>query len=262
MENKFTIKSYNDYIKAIDELWETSLNKNIYPEILKRGYAVPENIGKADLLIIGINPSFGKTENDIRTEYKHTFPCFEELKGSENKTTYWKEIFKFIPQNIKCEHIDLFTIREAEQNKINEIGSNSSGLDFLVKHMWITQQMIENVIKPKLIVLANRGAGAYFGKHPQYTWIGYDLEPYYIEGLETINSPKEEGELCSIAGFKKDAISRFFLSDEEFSNRYTELPEMKILFGCMQSPQGIPLKEEDKRTIQLKTIQSILNHLK
>ena len=124
MENKFTINSYNDYIKALDKLWDTSLNKNIYPEILKRGYAVPENIGKADLLIIGINPSFGKIENDIRTEYKHTYPCFEELKESENKTIYWKEIFKFITKNIKCEHIDIFTIREAEQNKINEIGIN------------------------------------------------------------------------------------------------------------------------------------------
>lgn len=262
MENKFTINSYNDYIKALDELWDTSLNKNIYPEILKRGYAVPENIGKADLLIIGINPSFGESHNDNTRKYKHTFARFERLKESQNITQYWKRIFKFIPQDTKCEHLDLFTIRETKQDEINKIGSNSLGLDFLVKHMWITQQMIENVIKPKLIVLANRGAGAYLGKHPQYTWIGYDLEPYCIEGLETINSPKEEGELCSIAGFKKDAISRFFLSDEEFNNRYTELPKMKILFGCMQSPQGIPLKEEDKRTILLKTIQSILNHLK
>lgn len=260
MENKLTIKSYNDYIKALDELWETSLNKNIYPEILKRGYAIPENIGKADLLIIGINPSFGKTENDIRTEYKHTFPCFEVLKKSQNITKYWKRIFSFIPPNIKCEHIDLFTIRNTEQKKINEIGINNLGLDFLVKHIWITQQMIENVIKPKLIIVANRGAGAYFGKNPKYTWIGYDLESYYIKGLEAINSPKEEGELCSIKGFKKNAICSFFLSDEEFNNRYTELPKMKILFGCMQSPRK-DLQKNDKRRIQLQTIQSILNNL-
>lgn len=260
MDNKFTINCYNDYIKALDELWETSLNKNIYPEILERGYAIPENIGKADLLIIGINPSFGKTDNDNTTEYKHTFANFKRLKESENKTNYWRKIFNFIPHDTKCEHIDLFAIREAEQKKINEIGNNSLGLDFLVKHIWITQQMIENVIKPKLIIVANRGASAYFGKNPKYTWIGYKLKPYYIEGLETINSPKEEGELCSITGFRKDAISRLFLSSEELQNKNSELYKMKILFGCMQSPRK-GLQKNDKRIIQLQTIQSILNNL-
>lgn len=261
MGNKLKINSFEDYVNALDDLWETSLGKNINTEILKRGYAIPERINKADLLIVGINPSYGNLDDINGNIFKHTFPCLDMLKKS--KDTYWKELCKIIPDNISCEHIDIFTLREARQTNIREIGLHSNpGLDFLVKHIWITQQMIENVIKPKLIVVANRAAGAYFGKFERYTWIGYKLKPHKIKGIETVNSPKEEeGELCFVSGFKDDAISRSFLSPEEFNKRYSELPSMKILFGCMQSPRGIPLNNNDKRRIKSSTIQAILNSL-
>ena len=186
MENE--IKTYLDYSEAINELWNKYQNKSDYPqeftgvleklkETLKLGIGICcEYKPNVDLLWMGINPSC--TDNE---PIEHPFPIFEEtLEKDEYCKMYWKTV-KGILMGCNCtkEHLDLFAIRKTPQDFLRKVGVNNEknpALHFLAEHLWLTQQFLENYLKPKVIVLANKAAGAYLGLDPRYVWMGYETE--------------------------------------------------------------------------------------
>ena len=184
MENE--IKTYLDYSEALNELWNKYQNKSNYPqeftgvleklkETLKLGIGICRDYKpNVDLLWVGINPSC--TDNK---PIDYPFPTFEETLMNPD-ITYWKTV-KRILTGCECtiEHLDLFAIRKTPQDFLRKVGVNNEknpALHFLAEHLWLTQEFLENYLKPKVIVLANKAAGAYLGLNQRYVWMGYDTK--------------------------------------------------------------------------------------
>lgn len=160
-------------------------------EIMSRGYAACETLESKSILIVGFNPSYGgSSENQM-----YRLPI--ETSG------YWGNVLKMIWEprkhvNLtnKAAYIDMFAFRETHQDIANkEIIQNPKLFPYVVEQISFTQELIENIIKPQIIVIKNQGAWAFWGKLPQFTWMGYKFE--HIE-----DTP--HGELCRIRGFRKD----------------------------------------------------------
>lgn len=87
-----------------------------------------------------------------------------------------------------------FTFRETDQNFLQkQILKKSEGLNFAVDQMKLSQEVIETIIKPKLVIVKNKESAAYWGKFADkgIYWMGYELE--LLQSLES-------GELYIIIG--------------------------------------------------------------
>lgn len=169
-----------------DALWGKYSGVN---EIMGRGYSAEMTISQKDILIIGFNPSFDNKPGNV------LYPLPPETKG------YWGSVNKMLlsaTTNLRsnAEYIDLFAFRETHQPVgTKEVIQNSALFPYVVEQVSLTQEIIENTIKPKVIVIKNKEAWAFFGKMPQFTWMGYNFE--HID-----DTP--HGELCRIRGFRPD----------------------------------------------------------
>ena len=205
------IMNYKDYSEALNALWNRYQNENKcseeftevlekLKETLKLGIGICRDYKpNVDLLWMGINPSCTDNKRIV-----HPFPTFEEtLENDEFCKGYWKTV-KRILMGCKCtkEHLDLFAIRKTPQDFLRKVGVNNEknpALCFLAEHLWLTQQFLENYLKPKVIVLANKAAGAYLGLS-SYVWMGYkktkvkpDLELSSGKVYKIIGIREEEG---------------------------------------------------------------------
>lgn len=179
-----------DINKELAAIWEEYAS--IDNEVLKeRGYLYCNNIQQKDILITGINPSF--TDNKKGQELPYEFMnC--------NSGRYWIPIKNMLKSN-ECDYInsaayfDLFYFRETNQKYIrNVILKHKDGLQFLVRQLRVTQQLMEEVIRPKVIIIKNKESYAYWGKLSDkgYIWMGYEFES--IGNCSC-------GEICRITGF-------------------------------------------------------------
>ncbi|MDL2224447.1 hypothetical protein LJB92_03950, partial [Bacteroidales bacterium OttesenSCG-928-M06] len=92
-------------------------------------------------------------------------------------------------------YLDMFYFREKEQGFLKKhILSNPDGIKFIVDQVNLTQHIIEDVIKPKVIIVANKESSAYWGKLAEegIIWMGYELE--FVQNMVC-------GELYKIVGF-------------------------------------------------------------
>lgn len=171
------IANYNDYRQALQSLWADYANESVLKDTLNLGIGIANSYqNNVDLLWMGINPSC--TDNEPISQ---PFPSFEQILSNPD-IPYWKTVKKILEGvsiNFKKEHLDLFAIRKTPQDFLRSIGTDredNPALHFLADHLWFTQQFLENYLKPKVIVLANKAAGAYLGLNPKYTWMGYNTE--------------------------------------------------------------------------------------
>ncbi len=158
------------------------------------GYVYCENEKQKDILITGINPSLRKDDNSNSYGYK-----FEDASG-----IYWNPIKKILKSESnkldythQAAYTDLFYFRRTDQKDLTKrILKHPDGISFLVDQLRITQQTIEEIIKPKVIVIKNKESYAYWGKLAEkgYIWMGYEFE--HIK-----DTPY--GEVCRIKGFIK-----------------------------------------------------------
>ena len=184
MENK--INNYLEYKAKIAALFN---GKYDLPEsaskIIELGYCISRDVqtDNIDVLIVGMNPS----EVGGPGEY----PSFDESITNPDGV-YWHAIKRYLCDEYKFEHVDLFALRETHQ---------------------------------------------YWGKLPEYTWMGYSYKPIKSE----INSVERDLELMEISGLSKKnqpPIGKLLCPDFE-----TNLVGTKILFaryqanGCPKSKQ-------------------------
>ena len=56
--------------------------------------------------------------------------------------------------------------------------ANNAGLTFIAEQLNLTQHIIEDIIKPKIIIVKNKESAAYWGKYAEkgIIWMGYELE--------------------------------------------------------------------------------------
>lgn len=162
-----------------------------------RGFAACYAEKQKDILIIGFNPHAGITEsNNI-----YLFPF--SLYG------YWGYVTKMIVSSglnlmRNSQYLDLFAFRESNQEiAIKEVIQNPTLFPYVVEQVSLTQEFIETIVKPRVIVIKDKASWAFFGKLPQFTWMGYSFEPY-------LNTPY--GEICKITGFsaKRDRVNKQF----------------------------------------------------
>jgi hypothetical protein len=175
--------------EKLNNLWSKDFINQLPNFIKDRGFVFSENNTQKDILITGINPSFREG-----AELGNSCFDFQLTLKEEKYDNYWGPIKKMVfdPENLidvreKSAYLDIFYFREKDQNKLKkEILKSNNGIQFLVEQLKITQQTIENIIKPKLIIVKNKESAAYWGKLSEQgvIWMGYKLDfvKSYISG--------------------------------------------------------------------------------
>lgn len=183
--------------EKLNNLWSKDLINQLPNFIKDRGFVFSENNTQKDILITGINPSFREGAELGNSGFDFQFTLKEEKYDN-----YWGPIKKMVfdPENLidvreKSAYLDIFYFREKDQNKLKkEILKSNNGIQFLVEQLKITQQTIENIIKPKLIIVKNKESAAYWGKLSEQgiIWMGYKLD--FVQSYIS-------GDLYEISGF-------------------------------------------------------------
>lgn len=183
----------------LSKIWGNSKFENI--QYLKdRGFVFCMNNEQKDILILGMNPSCRNGEEG----YQGASFCFSS--AIEKGDVYFSPIKRMllsennsIDLRQDCAYLDIFSFREKTQDKLKKEILVGDNIQFLVKQLEVTQDTIENVIKPKLIVIKNKEASVYWGllaEEENIIWMGYDLK--YIKDVK--NGEYEVGKLYKING--------------------------------------------------------------
>jgi len=193
----------------LQKTWDESL---LTSEIKERGFAFADPV-KADLLITGINPSWRNKLDEPKVNIHG--PAIENLKPEVWKArngkawdTYFGPIRKMLVDETRqinlldrVDYLDLFHFKEQNQRFLREniIKGQPDHIDFLRRELRLTQRIIEENIRPRLILVKNRESWAYWGKKEGCVWMGYQFEhirDYACNG-------KAWGELCRIVGLQQ-----------------------------------------------------------
>lgn len=198
------MKSYQtimDIIHRLSEIWNSDYISKLPLCVKDRGYALGNTQCQKDILITGINPSFREEDK----EGNLIWDIDKTLKGEEYDV-YWSPVRRLLHNdNIDLRdyatYLDIFYYREKDQKFLrSELLTSPDGIRFVVDQLNLTMNIIEQIIKPKLIIVKNKESWAYFGKYAQekgWIWMGYTFEPireypcgelYRISGL--LDSPE------------------------------------------------------------------------
>lgn len=167
---------------VLKKIWAENYIFELPDFIHKRGYCYSKNNSQKDLLITGINPSFREGSENFGS---FGFDIQDEFKNNKYDN-YWGPIKKMVYDEIqeidlrpKTSYLDVFYFREKNQKVLkNELLPNKYGLKFLAEQLNLTQHIIEDVIKPKLVIVKNKESSGYWGRLADKSifWMGYDLE--------------------------------------------------------------------------------------
>ena len=177
-------------IQRLNEIWSAPYMQTLPAQVKERGYGVNKEITAKDILIIGMNPAYHENEQGSQL-WDYNFAL-------QNNTDSY---FSLIRKMLKNETIDLcpqatisdlFYFRETDQNFLQKHLLNC--IPFVVDQVNLTMHIIEDIVRPKLIIVKNKEAAAYYGKLYQekgLVWMGYQFQ-------HIIDTPC--GELCRIVG--------------------------------------------------------------
>lgn len=174
-----------DYKDKVLDLWQKFkdiqvLNENGYE--YRKSPLLPKMIKKNAILFIGMNPAFSKKRKD---EIKKTEIEFYPIISDEIKDITYFEKFKDIASycsNVEWTHLDLFFLRETNQDVIKELSYDEKGISFLQAQLDISFDIINRAV-PRIIIVSNSLASEFFGKRklPKHSsldkiWLGVDLD--------------------------------------------------------------------------------------
>jgi hypothetical protein len=181
---KFSVKER--FESQINEIWDDERFNEIH--IKNRGYALQDEILQGALMFIGINPSHSGDKNE-RVYYTNgqdsiLHPYFKKFQDISSKV------------KIPWTHMDLLFVKETQQKEVEKIFSCRNGLEFIVRQLNISNQVIE-LAKPKIIVVNNSLARKFLGfeknKKENYDiWLDFDfifddkIGTYRIENHEPL----------------------------------------------------------------------------
>ncbi len=169
-EEKYLTKIRNLFEKYKGKMGDQALNC-----ILDRGFVSSLPNMNAEILICGINPS----DNGKRPENFH----FQALKNAPYFTTIHDIVSDCKDQNA-IDYLDLFCFRNTNQYDIWQFAKNPVGLKYIVDHLMLTQEIIEE-INPKVLLVFNKTAATFFGFHANPSdenpenkniWMGYKFK--------------------------------------------------------------------------------------
>lgn len=163
------MKETIDLKAEVEKIWSEP-NLEPIPEYLReRGYCYCNDVFRdgVKILIFGFNPSFDKRRA------KNGSGSFSFLGAMENpEPVYWSKISSMLADSETNFHNqtaywDLFSYRETSGQKVltDQILSKAEEpCEFVIKHIQLAQKIAE-AVKPKLIIVENHDAWAYFGKY-------------------------------------------------------------------------------------------------
>lgn len=231
------IKKEKDVCNAIEQIWNNKymdeLSKDM-PWLKTLGYAIAEP-HQADLLIVGINPSFNekdKEKNNPKTYGDARIHFYPENWINKDGKRCWNAYFGPLRKMLvdeqnginlinRFDYLDIFHYKHKEQAVLKQkILKKAEGVSFIIDELKLTQHIIENFIKPKLIIVNNKETWAYWGKLKDkgYVWMGYEFEKIRDYSY---------GELCRITGLQ-DSNDRIA---PEITNENTSLKGTYVLFS-------------------------------
>ena len=154
-----------DIKQNLDAIWSQNYIKSLPPQI-QRGYCFAENNEQKPILVTGFNPSFREGQNHTESSGY----CVDFFDSTHDN--YFSPIKKMLHDdelNIDLRndaaYMDLFYFQEQDQEFLRkQILPLADGIRFTIEQLNLTQHIIEDIIKPKLIVVKNKESWAYFGK--------------------------------------------------------------------------------------------------
>lgn len=174
------------YHKLIEQYEKENTNiSQELKELLAHGvyngaFSNPEGI-----LICGINPSYdNKEEKDL------PYNLLTECTGR-----YWKpyvEMANCFPENM-VGYLDIFPLRATDEKGFLRIVPTDLKAMLVAKF----EEIIENSLRPKLIVYTNKSTSYLWGTDEAHPWMGYKLLP-----IETEDSLSAKGCLYRIVGYQ------------------------------------------------------------
>lgn len=195
-----------DVEKRLLEIWGNDYSNTLPDNIKERGFCYCLNSEQRDILIIGFNPSFREGDNSTNCSFD-----FIKSINSVKYDNYFGPIKKMLFDSSKnidlrgqSAYIDLFYFREQQQEFFKkQILNEKQNFQFIIDQVNLTQNIIEKVIRPKLIIVKNKESWAYFGKlfdGKGWVWMGYEFE--FIQNMIC-------GELFKISGLitSKERVS-------------------------------------------------------
>lgn len=221
-------------LKEYDQIFEKYENATFGNILKERGYVFQydEDETNADLLFIGINPSYTEKHEGnehYRTSYDRNvkrsyFKPFSEINQELNNAK--------VNYNGVYTHIDLLVFRETKQEKVDELMRITDGCGFLIEQLEIAKNRLKH-ISPKVIIVSNAKASELMGKNRFF-------------------NDKTGEELGIWMGLN-------FIFDEEFgAHKVTNIPELEnsyFLFTSMLSGQrALDLGSKERLVWQVKRI--------
>jgi hypothetical protein len=175
--------------KFLKEIWEKDYMDTLPHWVKERGYCYSENTAAKDILITGINPSYKKGQDG-----SWVFDFQASVHDDKLDSRYWHRMRRMlvapgIDLRSRAAYLDIFYFRHTKAIDIKRKVNPSAGwLDFAIDQLKLTQHTIEEVIRPKVIVIANKESSAYWGKDEKYVGMGYTFakveHPYHKDMYE------------------------------------------------------------------------------
>ena len=170
-------------LKILWKNYENSFNETLR-KIISRGFCYTDIQTQNDILVTGINPSF-RINDEGNQEFCVSFDY--QRKKQEEKDRYFKSIdnlFVDEEDKKKVTYIDIFNFKHTDQKEIISLfcrEKENKGICFLAENLAITQIQIETIIKPKLIIVRNKGSWDFWGLNAKQdndsnVWMGYKFD--------------------------------------------------------------------------------------
>lgn len=224
-EKEVVEKTYME--SAYDLLWNKFGSSH---PILFRGYKIANNDEQKDILILGFNPRMIGNSKSIVYRFpdvEHPYPYLvKHMLVSDQNDLMGRSTY-----------LDMFGFKEPNHEvAMQNIICNPKVFGYVAAQVALTQDVIEDVIRPKLIVILDQDIWAFFGKVKGLTWMGYSFK-----AVGNVNGY----ELCEITGFSKakDRIS-------QDSRLASTLVGTKVLFTDGKHVSKFPKPEEILNLLQ------------
>lgn len=172
--------------QEFDHLWNKYCHLS---PLMQNGYRVCDMSGRKDILLVGLyyRTRVLKSSNYIYPLHQYEF--LESLTYSLNDENMYLQS--------RTAYMDLFPIQStsAPCEILEGIIQNPKMFDYVIEQMSLNQTIIEDVVRPKLIIIKDEPSWAFFGKLPEFVWMGYEFQ---------LIEKTAYGELCRIIGFRSD----------------------------------------------------------
>ena len=139
------------------------------------------------IVITGCNPSYhGEDEKDL--------PCNLLSKCTGRYWIPYVRIANSFSENM-VGHFDVFPLRYTDQDKFLKIVPTELKVSLIAKF----EEIIEDYLRPRLIIHTNKSTGYLWGTDKDHPWMGYELLPVDIEDELSV-----KGKLYRIVGYSNN----------------------------------------------------------